>query len=171
MKKSQEPYYWPLSRIIEEYNLIQNSASKLSSNQRRAVVGIYKQKQDKGLLPGQMEVFNVQMQYAAAAAEGLVIKLCQTLKIPIDLSSFCLVIDHSTIGEFVNYLVSYKGDFAGWIKVFLEGETYNAKYYVEEQKEKEKPGRVATFGAGPSGKRIAKAIADKGNNSKREEEV
>ena len=169
--KNREPYYWPISRIVEEYELISKSKSKLSSGQRSAVEHIYIQKAHKGILPAQKEAFKAQMEFAAACAEGLVRKLCVALKLPFIMSDFTLIIDEAEIGEIVNYMASYKGAFIGWIKIFLNGEIYNAKYYVEKQGKKEESAGVATLGNRPSGKEVARAIHDKDDNSKGKENL
>ena len=135
MRKNQEPYYWPLSKIIEEHALIVAHTSKLSTGQRNAVKHIYKQKAAKGLLPGQKERFMEELTACHKAAAGAVKELCRSLGMDPDkvvMSNFSLVLDEPKGLEAARYLLSFSGSFLGWITVERDSNTYIAKYYAEE---------------------------------------
>lgn len=163
MLKNQQPYYWPISRIVEEYELILKSECKLSSGQRRVVKAIYEQKLNKGLIPGQKEVFAAEMEAAILSAQGVVEKLRKELKMPgVPLSDFTLMMENPEPGQIANFMLSYKGDFLGWIIVTKENEIYNAKYYV---KNPQKQTGASSFGPGPQKEDVKRGANDQGNNT------
>jgi hypothetical protein len=139
MQKHKEPYYWTLDRILIEHSLIQEGTSTLPATQRKAVEHIYKQKLNKGLIPGQKEALTKELEECHRTALGVVRQLCKSISnqeaTEQQLSNFALVLDLPTKKELANYLVAFKGNFLGWIKVTKEDNVYKGKFYVEEEKE------------------------------------
>ena len=139
MIKERRPYYWPIEKIVTEYALIQAKTSELPVAQRNAVESIYKQKLNKGLIPGQREALTAELNACFEAAKGALIQLCKALGVedpqPEHLGKFHMLLDYSTGGEVANYLISIQGNFLGWIKVYKENNGYKAKYYVEEKEQ------------------------------------
>ena len=169
MLKNRQPYYWPISRIVEEYELILKSECKLPSGQRRVIKTIYEQKLKKGLIPGQKEAFTGEMNTITSVVRVLVDRIREGLNMPgVAITDFTLVTELPQPGEVGRFYLAYKGDFLGWIIVYKVNQTYNAKYYVEDP---EKQGRAQETGPDTEKKSAERGSNDKDDNPGSKEEV
>ena len=129
--KHEEPYYWDVNRIVEEYELIQEKKSKLSSRQRQTVVHIYNEKKKRGQLPAQKIALMKEAEECNKALAGALKKLLEKLGAPDNqnvVSQFTIIVVPPDGDEIMNYQILFKGAFIGWVKVYRGGDEYMATY-------------------------------------------